>query len=96
MAGLRAIETRRPLVRVGNSGWSGWIDEFGNVRETMTDAEGSIYFSGVKTISVSRDTRWVDRQSVYVRYGASRLRPPNRAICEGLGRSEFLRSDFVS
>ncbi|KXU36093.1 acyltransferase [Cephaloticoccus capnophilus] len=66
---LRAIETRRPLVRVGNSGWSGWIDEFGNVREMMADAEGSIYYRGVKTISVSRDMRWADRQSVYVRYG---------------------------
>jgi len=66
---LRAIETRRPLVRVGNSGWSGWIDEFGNVRETMTDSEGSIYYRGVKTLSVSRDTRWADRQSIYVRYG---------------------------
>ncbi|KXU37538.1 acyltransferase [Cephaloticoccus primus] len=66
---LRAVETRRPVIRVGNSGWSGWIDEFGNVRDTMTDAEGSIYFRGVKTISLSRDTRWAERQSLYVRYG---------------------------
>ncbi|MCC6414489.1 MAG: apolipoprotein N-acyltransferase, partial [Opitutaceae bacterium] len=40
---LRAIETRRPVVRVGNSGWSGWIDEYGNVRDTMIDENGSIY-----------------------------------------------------
>ena len=28
---LRAVETRRPVLRCGNGGWSGWIDEFGNV-----------------------------------------------------------------
>jgi len=28
---LRAVETRRPVLRSGNGGWSGWIDEFGNV-----------------------------------------------------------------
>lgn len=42
---LRAIETRRPVLRCGNGGWSGWIDEFGLVRAvlqrvTRTDAEG--------------------------------------------------------
>jgi len=28
---LRAVETFRPVVRVGNGGWSGWIDEYGNI-----------------------------------------------------------------
>ena len=28
---LRAVETRRPVLRCGNGGWSGWIDEFGNI-----------------------------------------------------------------
>ena len=32
---LRAVETRRPVLRVGNAGWSGWIDEFGNVRAVV-------------------------------------------------------------
>lgn len=66
---LRAVETRRPVVRVGNGGWSGWIDEFGNVREVMTDAHGSIYFRGVHTVSVSRDRRWINRASFYVQHG---------------------------
>ncbi|MFM1851461.1 MAG: Apolipoprotein N-acyltransferase [Verrucomicrobiota bacterium] len=66
---LRAIETRRPVVRVGNAGWSGWIDEFGNVRDTMTDANGRIYYRGVHTVEVSRDRRWVGQQSFYVRHG---------------------------
>jgi apolipoprotein N-acyltransferase len=32
---LRAIETRRPVLRCGNGGWSGWIDEFGGIRDTL-------------------------------------------------------------
>jgi apolipoprotein N-acyltransferase len=32
---LRAIETRRPVLRCGNAGWSGWIDEFGAVRAVL-------------------------------------------------------------
>jgi apolipoprotein N-acyltransferase len=66
---LRAVENRRPVIRCGNAGWSGWIDEFGVVRSTLTDARGSIYFRGVKAIDVSRDVRWVDRNSVYTEYG---------------------------
>lgn len=66
---LRAIETRRPVVRVGNGGWSGWIDEFGNVRDVMTDEADSIYFRGVKTVEVSRDRRWIGRESFYVQHG---------------------------
>jgi len=66
---LRAVETRRPFVRCGNGGWSGWIDEFGNIRETMVNDEGSIYFRGTKTLSVTRDARWSDRQSYYTQHG---------------------------
>jgi apolipoprotein N-acyltransferase len=29
---LRAVETRRPVLRCGNGGWSGWIDEYGSIR----------------------------------------------------------------
>ncbi|HEX2100814.1 MAG TPA: apolipoprotein N-acyltransferase [Candidatus Synoicihabitans sp.] len=32
---LRAVELRRPVLRVGNGGWSGWIDEFGNIRAEL-------------------------------------------------------------
>jgi apolipoprotein N-acyltransferase len=78
---LRAVETRRPVLRCGNSGWSGWIDEFGNIRAVLTrDASGithtdpgiadaTIYFRGRATINVSRDTRWVGRRSFYVEHG---------------------------
>ena len=66
---LRAVETRRPVVRVGNGGWSGWIDEFGNVRDTVTDENGNIFFRGAELVKVSRDTRWIGYTSFYVKHG---------------------------
>ena len=66
---LRAIETRRPVLRCGNGGWSGWIDEFGSIRDTLTNAEGSIYTRGTRTVDVTRDARWIGRQSYYVQHG---------------------------
>jgi apolipoprotein N-acyltransferase len=66
---LRAIETRRPVLRAGNGGWSGWIDEFGAARAVMTDPDKGIYFRGVRAVDVTRDFRWIGQNSVYVRYG---------------------------
>ena len=66
---LRAIETRRPVIRCGNSGWSGWIDEYGNVRTTVVNDAGSVYFRGGQTVVVSRDLRWRGRQSFYTEHG---------------------------
>jgi len=66
---LRAVENRRPVVRCGNGGWSGWIDEYGNIRETVRNDEGTIYFRGHKGMNVSRDLRWVGRESYYTTRG---------------------------
>jgi len=66
---LRAIETRRPVIRVGNGGWSGWIDEFGNIRATLENDAGSVYFRGAQTLDVTRDQRWVGKQSYYTQKG---------------------------
>lgn len=66
---LRAVETRRPLLRCGNGGWSGWIDEFGGVRATVINEDGSIYFRGIRIVAVTRDARWVGRESFYVTHG---------------------------
>ena len=66
---LRAVETRRPVLRSGNAGWSGWIDEFGAIRSTLTDGEGSVYLRGVSTVNVTRDRRWVGVQTFYVQHG---------------------------
>ena len=66
---LRAVETRRPVLRCGNGGWSGWIDEFGAVRYNLTDDHGSIFFRGTKTVNVVRDARWIGKKSFYVEHG---------------------------
>jgi len=66
---LRAVENRRPVLRCGNGGWSGWIDEFGNVRATLVNDEGSIFFRGAQTLSVTRDARWVGQNSFYTEHG---------------------------
>jgi len=66
---LRAVETRRPVVRVGNAGWSGWIDEFGHIRAVLRDENGSIYFRGAQEVTVTRDLRWLGRNSFYTEHG---------------------------
>lgn len=66
---LRAIETRRPLIRVGNGGWSGWIDEYGSIRAVVRDQRKSIHHRGGNVFAIDRDTRWAGRDSFYVRYG---------------------------
>lgn len=66
---LRAVENRRPVIRCGNAGWSGWIDEFGVVRANLTNEKGSIYYRGVRAIDVTRDARWIDRNSFYTEHG---------------------------
>jgi len=66
---LRAVETRRPVLRCNNGGWSGWIDEFGTIRGVLTNDRGSIYYRGVRTLPVKRDARWIGRQSFYVEHG---------------------------
>jgi apolipoprotein N-acyltransferase len=68
---LRAVETRRPVLRCGNGGWSGWIDEFGAVRFTAADEADSVYFRGTRSAAITRDARWIgnERQSFYVRHG---------------------------
>jgi apolipoprotein N-acyltransferase len=66
---LRAVENRRPVMRCGNAGWSGWIDPFGFQRHVMTDARGSIYFQGADSALVSHSGWWLFRQSWYTRFG---------------------------
>jgi apolipoprotein N-acyltransferase len=66
---LIAVENRRPVLRCGNAGWSGWIDEFGNVRRVLTDDGGSVYFRGAAAVDVTRDGRWIGRESFYAEHG---------------------------
>jgi apolipoprotein N-acyltransferase len=94
---LRAVETRRPVIRVGNAGWSGWIDEYGTIRAVLQrNSEGrlttnpkaedaTIYFRGTEVVGVSRDTRWTGRQSFYVLHGDWFV-----AVCAGLAVFGYL------
>ena len=66
---LRAVETRRPVIRCGNGGWSGWIDEYGNIREVLQRPGKGIYFRGSDIVHVDRDRRWAGRLTFYVRFG---------------------------
>jgi apolipoprotein N-acyltransferase len=97
---LRAVETRRPVLRCGNGGWSGWIDEFGSIRAVLTcdpatgalstaspklSPNGTVYFRGAQTVAVSVDARWVGRRSFYVEHGDWLV-----AVCAGLALIGFL------
>lgn len=82
---LRAAETRRPVVRCGNGGWSGWFDEFGGLRAELTDARGSVYFRGGDSVALTRDVRWIGRQTPYVRNGDWFV-----AVCGGVAGLAFL------
>ncbi len=66
---LRAIENRLPVLRCGNAGWSGWIDERGNLRATILNEEGSVYFEGAATFEVSRQGKSTKKLSFYTRHG---------------------------
>ena len=76
---LRAVENRRPVMRCGNGGWSGWIDAYGTIREVLRDDRGSIYFCGGGTYMVAHDINWMQRQSFYTRHGDWFV-----ALCGGL------------
>lgn len=66
---LRAVELRRPVLRCGNGGWSGWIDEYGHIRAAVKNEEGRIFFRGHRTLEVTRDVRWAGRPSFYTEHG---------------------------
>ena len=81
---LRAVESRRPVLRVGNAGWSGWIDECGAIRAVLTrdaagairtvppargEEPGTVYFRGAASLQVGRDARFFDVRSFYVEWG---------------------------
>lgn len=66
---LRAVENRRPVMRCGNGGWSGWIDCFGTIRSVLYDENHSIYFRGGGSYSVGHFEEWMWQQSFYTRYG---------------------------
>lgn len=87
---LRAVETRRPFIRCGNSGWSGWIDEYGNVRKVLVVPEKGIYFRGSELFELKRDAKWFRRESFYVMYGDWFI-----SVCLGLSVWGYVCFRFV-
>lgn len=65
---LRAVETRRPVLRAGNSGWSGWIDECGAIRAVLTKDPAT---GEVRTEPAERGSRAKDAGTIYFRGGAT-------------------------
>ena len=57
------------VVRVGNGGWSGWIDERGNRRSIMLDENRSVYFEGAATFSITRDSKLATNPTFFTRRG---------------------------
>ena len=68
---LRAVEVRRPVVRCGNAGWSGWVDACGRIRQVLNNEKGSVYFRGAEVLEVFVSGPKVLTQSLYVRIGDS-------------------------
>ena len=66
---LRAVETRRPVLRSGNAGWSGWIDERGHIRHVLRGADHNVYFQGAEAVEVYRQPEYAGRLSFYMVYG---------------------------
>ncbi len=79
---LRAVEMRRPVMRCGNDGWSGWVDEFGyaGALEELPNGDialigasnsqgGTVYFRGAGLMRVTRSPYYTGHQTFYVRHG---------------------------
>jgi apolipoprotein N-acyltransferase len=66
---LRAVETQRPFLRCGNSGWSGWIDPNGYKREVLRDENGSIYCSRATVMNLGLTLNHHRAKSFYVQNG---------------------------
>ncbi len=80
---LRAVETRRPVMRCSNNGWSGWVDEFGYAYELRENAggqvslqsvsggeKGSVYFRGTGAFNVARSPHYAGKTTFFTRHGA--------------------------
>jgi apolipoprotein N-acyltransferase len=77
---LRAIETRRPVVRCGNDGWSGFIDQDGDafaleknghlIRSGWVLTEhGTTHFQGAGALYLYTNPQFDGVETFYVRFG---------------------------
>ena len=61
---LRAVEMRRPVLRCGNGGWSGWIDEYGNICAELKRLPDGVITTKVKHDPTDKE---LDAATVYFR-----------------------------
>jgi apolipoprotein N-acyltransferase len=66
---LRAVENRRPVLRCGNGGWSGMIDEYGVVRHLCERGDQGVYFMGGEVVPVVRTKEFKGTFTLYTRAG---------------------------
>lgn len=69
-AAFRAVENGVPVVRCTNNGLTGWIDEFGRLRELLGETQGNVYGAGFLLTSVPlRPTGELRRLTWYHEHG---------------------------
>lgn len=66
---LRAVETRRPVLQVAKTGWTGWIDEYGSLRASFAGPTGKLDLPGGAVLEVETDARFRETLTPYVRWG---------------------------
>jgi len=66
---LRAVENRRPVLRGGNGGWSGLIDEYGAIRYLCQRPEQGVYYEGEDVFPLTRDPMWAGKLTFYTQHG---------------------------
>jgi apolipoprotein N-acyltransferase len=66
---LRAVENRRPVIRSGNAGWSGWIDPYGKIRDLLVNDANSIYFRGGGVMELKSYPKFRSKMSFYTKHG---------------------------
>jgi apolipoprotein N-acyltransferase len=64
---FRCVETRLPMVRAANTGVTCFVNEFGNVTQTLVDEKGSLFTEGTLTGQVAVVAN--PEPTFYVRHG---------------------------
>jgi apolipoprotein N-acyltransferase len=66
---LRAVENRRPVLRCGNGGWSGFIDEYGAIEYVCERPGQGVYFQGEDVFPLKRVPAFAGSSTTYTRHG---------------------------
>ena len=66
---LRAVENRRPVIRCGNNGWTGWIDELGRIQAVLEKQGRGIHCQGELFMEVLKRPAFHGKPSFFARHG---------------------------